>query len=212
MSTAAVRCSAWTSAYRRPRPSRPPSFRELARRGLRGVKLVISDAHEGIKAAVAKVLNAAWRRCRVRFMRNALASIRVSRAAIASIQRKKAPRVCGRVFRGAAAQFSPETMLVRDLMTRRHTSASIMAFCFADNSSSSLARALLQNSSRHWSSASFVIAVPSPRSCSKTLGGWLEATLWLSLHGFQPPLRSRPSNHQQVNRTTTSPRRGISPH
>ena len=31
-------------------------FRKLARRGLRGVKLVISDAHEGIKAAVAKVL------------------------------------------------------------------------------------------------------------------------------------------------------------
>jgi putative transposase len=34
---------------------------------------VISDAHEGIKAAVAKVLNATWQRCRVRFMRNVLA-------------------------------------------------------------------------------------------------------------------------------------------
>jgi putative transposase len=40
-------------------------LRKLARRGLRGVKLVISDAHEGIKAAVAKVLNATWQRCRV---------------------------------------------------------------------------------------------------------------------------------------------------
>ena len=48
-------------------------LRKLARRGLRGVKLVISDAHEGIKAAVAKVLNATWQRCRVHFMRNALA-------------------------------------------------------------------------------------------------------------------------------------------
>jgi transposase-like protein len=48
-------------------------LRKLARRGLRGVKLVISDAHEGIKAAVAKVLHAAWQRCRVHFMRNALA-------------------------------------------------------------------------------------------------------------------------------------------
>jgi putative transposase len=48
-------------------------LRSLARRGLRGVKLVISDAHEGLKAAIAKILGAAWQRCRVHFMRNALA-------------------------------------------------------------------------------------------------------------------------------------------
>ena len=48
-------------------------LRTLARRGLRGVKLVISDAHEGLKATVAKVLNASWQRCRVHFMRNVLA-------------------------------------------------------------------------------------------------------------------------------------------
>src|SRR5881397_3623611 len=48
-------------------------LRKLARRGLRGVKLVISDAHEGIKAAVAKALHASWQRCRVHFMRNVLA-------------------------------------------------------------------------------------------------------------------------------------------
>jgi putative transposase len=48
-------------------------LRKLARRGLRGVKLVVSDAHEGIRAAVSKILNATWQRCRVHFMRNALA-------------------------------------------------------------------------------------------------------------------------------------------
>jgi len=48
-------------------------LRKLARRGLRGVKLVISDAHEGIKAAVSKLLHASWQRCRVHFMRNVLA-------------------------------------------------------------------------------------------------------------------------------------------
>lgn len=48
-------------------------LRSLARRGLRGVKLVISDAHEGLKAAVAKVLKTTWQRCRVHFIRNALA-------------------------------------------------------------------------------------------------------------------------------------------
>src|SRR6201998_2545175 len=48
-------------------------LRKLARRGLRGVKLVVSDAHEGLKAAAARVLNASWQRCRVHFMRNVLA-------------------------------------------------------------------------------------------------------------------------------------------
>ena len=48
-------------------------LRSLTRRGLRGVKLVISDAHEGLKAAAAKVLSATWQRCRVHFLRNALA-------------------------------------------------------------------------------------------------------------------------------------------
>jgi putative transposase len=48
-------------------------LRSLTRRGLRGVKLVISDAHEGIKAAASKVLSATWQRCRVHFLRNALA-------------------------------------------------------------------------------------------------------------------------------------------
>jgi transposase-like protein len=48
-------------------------LRSLARRGLRGVKLVISDAHSGLKAAIAKVLHATWQRCRVHMMRNLLA-------------------------------------------------------------------------------------------------------------------------------------------
>jgi hypothetical protein len=48
-------------------------LRSLTRRGLRGVKLVISDAHLGLKAAIAKVFKATWQRCRVHFIRNALA-------------------------------------------------------------------------------------------------------------------------------------------
>ena len=48
-------------------------LRSLKRRGLAGVKLVVSDAHEGLKAAVTKVLRATWQRCRVHFARNALA-------------------------------------------------------------------------------------------------------------------------------------------
>ena len=48
-------------------------LRSLARRGLRGVKLVISDAHVGLKAAASRVLGATAQRCRVHFMRNAMA-------------------------------------------------------------------------------------------------------------------------------------------
>jgi len=47
-------------------------LRTLTRRGLRGVKLVISDAHLGLKAAIAKVFKATWQRCRVHFIRNVL--------------------------------------------------------------------------------------------------------------------------------------------
>lgn len=65
-------------AERTPGPSEAEPFwtdflRSLTRRGLRGVKLVISDAHAGLKAAAAKVLGCTWQRCKVHFLRNALA-------------------------------------------------------------------------------------------------------------------------------------------
>jgi transposase-like protein len=51
-------------------------LRGLRARGLHGVKLVISDAHEGLKQSIAAVLiDAAWQRCRVHFMRNVLAKV-----------------------------------------------------------------------------------------------------------------------------------------
>ena len=45
----------------------------MARRGLRGVQLVISDDHKGLKAAATRILGATWQRCRVHFARNLLA-------------------------------------------------------------------------------------------------------------------------------------------
>jgi transposase-like protein len=50
-------------------------LRDLVKRGLTGVKLVISDAHEGLKAAIRRVLGATWQRCRVHWTRNALAYV-----------------------------------------------------------------------------------------------------------------------------------------
>jgi transposase-like protein len=56
---------------------------------LRGVRLVTSDAHEGLKQAIATVLSGAtWQRCRVHFMRNLLAPVpKGARAAIAAVVR-----------------------------------------------------------------------------------------------------------------------------
>ena len=47
----------------------------LVKRGLKGAKLVISDAHEGLRLAITRVLGAPWQRCRVHWMRNALAHV-----------------------------------------------------------------------------------------------------------------------------------------
>ena len=51
-------------------------LRSLKARGLHGTALVISDAHTGLKAAIAAVMiGSSWRRCRVHFMRNVLAQV-----------------------------------------------------------------------------------------------------------------------------------------
>jgi putative transposase len=51
-------------------------LRKLVARGLKGVKFVVSDAHEGLKSAIKKVLTGStWQRCRVHFMRNVLSQV-----------------------------------------------------------------------------------------------------------------------------------------
>jgi len=64
-------------------------LRSLVTRGLTGVRLVVSDAHVGLKQAIATVLTGAtWQRCRVHFMRNLLATVpHGAREAIAAIVR-----------------------------------------------------------------------------------------------------------------------------
>ena len=64
-------------------------LRSLVKRGLKGVRLVISDAHVGLKQAISTVLSGAtWQRCRVHFMRNLLAAVpQGAREPIAAIVR-----------------------------------------------------------------------------------------------------------------------------
>ena len=96
-------------------------LRKLTRRGLRGVKLVISDAHEGIKAAVSKVLNATWQRCRVHFMRNVLAHAgksgrRVVSAFIATAFAQDTAETASTQWRAVADQIRPRVPKLATIM------------------------------------------------------------------------------------------------
>jgi putative transposase len=96
-------------------------LRKLTRRGLRGVKLVISDAHEGIKAAVSKLLCASWQRCRVHFMRNALAHAgksgrRVVSAFIGTAFAQETPEAASQQWRSVADQMRPKMPKLAALM------------------------------------------------------------------------------------------------
>ncbi|GMM59918.1 IS256 family transposase [Novosphingobium pituita] len=96
-------------------------LRKLTRRGLRGVKLVISDAHEGIKAAVSKLLCATWQRCRVHFMRNALAHAgksgrRVVSAFIGTAFAQETPEAASQQWRSVADQMRPKLPKLATLM------------------------------------------------------------------------------------------------
>jgi putative transposase len=51
-------------------------LRSLQARGLAGVRLVVSDAHEGLKAAIARLLRCPWQRCCVHFLRDCLGHAR----------------------------------------------------------------------------------------------------------------------------------------
>jgi transposase-like protein len=96
-------------------------LRKLTRRGLRGVKLVVSDAHEGIKAAVSKVLCATWQRCRVHFMRNALAHAgksgrRVVSAFIGTAFAQETAEAASTQWRAVADQIRPKVPKLATIM------------------------------------------------------------------------------------------------
>jgi putative transposase len=106
-------------------------LRSLTRRGLRGVKLVISDSHEGLKAAAAKVLKATWQRCRVHFMRNALAHAgktqrRMVSAAIATAFAQETADAAHQQWRSVADQMRERMPKLAALMD--HAEHDVLAF------------------------------------------------------------------------------------
>jgi transposase-like protein len=96
-------------------------LRGLVRRGLKGVKLVVSDAHEGLKAAIAQVLGATWQRCRVHAMRNALARVPKSQhamvaAAIRQVFMSPDRKSASEAWRRLADKFRPRLVKLAQFM------------------------------------------------------------------------------------------------
>ena len=87
---------------------------------------MISDAHEGIKAAVSKVLTATWQRCRVHFMRNVLAHAgrsgrRVVSAFIATAFAQDDADAAKQQWRRVADQLRPKVPKLATLMDESET-------------------------------------------------------------------------------------------
>jgi putative transposase len=106
-------------------------LRGLQQRGLGGVKLVISDSHEGLKAAIAQVFTASWQRCRVHFMRNALAHVSKAQhsmvaAAIRSIFAHDTAQAAAQAWRHVADQLRPRFRNLAALMDQAE--ADVLAF------------------------------------------------------------------------------------
>jgi transposase-like protein len=96
-------------------------LRGLVRRGLKGVKLVISDAHEGLKAAITQVLSATWQRCRVHFMRSLLAHVPKSQQSVVSAAVRQVfvqpdRKTAGQAWRHVADQLRPRFRKVAALL------------------------------------------------------------------------------------------------
>jgi transposase-like protein len=98
-------------------------LRSLRARGLGGVRLVVSDAHTGLKAAIARVFEATWQRCRVHWMRNALAHVSrgqhtVVAAAIRQAFDQPDRAHAGGTWRKVSEQLRPRWPKLADLMDR----------------------------------------------------------------------------------------------
>ena len=66
-------------------------LRDLVKRGLVGVQLCVSDAHPGLKAAIAQVLGCPWQRCTVHFLRDCLGHCRRDEHGMVAARGVRAP-------------------------------------------------------------------------------------------------------------------------
>lgn len=170
----------WRLADSESEQSWSDAFRDLKDRGLRGVRLVVSDAHRGIVAAVRRHLQgAAWQRCQVHFKRELLRKVSHKRA-------KKLLADVLAVFRGAdeaeclrrgeemAAKWEPQNAAVAKLL-REGLGDCLTVLSFpADHRRRLTSTNVLENLMRRLRKRTRVVCVfPSRSSCDRLIGSQL---------------------------------------
>ncbi len=189
-------------------------LRSLMRRGLRGVRLVISDSHEGIKAAASNVRKAAWQRCRVHFMRNMLAYApkaqrRMVSAAIATVFAQESSQEAHAQWRVVADQLRERLPRIAELMdSAEHEVLAYMDFPKAHwlqiHGTKALAR---QNAEIKWRT-NVVGIFPNERAVMRLVGAilleqndqWTLKRRYMQLEGLQALSDTAPARLSAVQR------------
>lgn len=155
-------------------------FRSLKDRGLAGVKLVVSDAHRGIRAALARHFQgAAWQRCRVHFKREAgrKVSYRLLKELMADLAAVYAPWERGECLRRGqevADKWRPRCGAVA-AMIEEGLEDTLAVLSFPPHHRRKLASTnLLENIMRRLKKRTRVVGIfPNPAACDRLIGAQL---------------------------------------
>ena len=176
-------------------------LKTLVKRGLKGVKLVISDAHEGLKAAIQRVIGASWQRCRVHFMRNALAYVpkgqhTVVAAAIRQAFIQPDRETAGQVWRHVADQLRPKVEKLARLMDEaEHDVLAYMSFPAQDRTKLHSTNPLERLNKEVKRRADVVGIFPNEDAIKRLIGAvlmeqndeWQTQNRYMQIEGFAEP-------------------------
>ena len=194
----------------------------LVKRGLKGVKLVISDAHDGLRHAITRVLGATWQRCRVHWMRNALAHVPKGQhtmvaAAIRQAFLQTNAEAAHQTWRHVADQLRPRWPKLAALMDDSETTSSptspsrpsIAPNCTAPTRSSASTR---RSSAAPMLSASFPTRPASPGYRRRAARAERRVAAPMPLHADRGNGRTYTAAARRRARQTSTPGRLIDGH
>jgi putative transposase len=188
-------------------------LRGLKARGLDGTKLVISDAHSGLRAAIERVFEATWQRCRVHWMRNALAHVSrgqhtVVAAAIRQAFDQPDRKQAGETWRRVADQLRSRWPKLAELMDdSEHDVLAYMAFPRQHRTKLHSTNPIERLNKEVKRRADVVGIFPNEASITRLIGAvlfeqndeWQTASRYMQVEAFA---RSRPSPRSTTRRWT----------